>query len=169
MIKNFEEFVCDMNKELPNSVNERKAVRSDKYTVDDIRYLGLNSDGEIDGWINETRSYHPLNVEFYVRDSRINPIGLTYEKWANEVLDDNELMEIRRDGIDIKNPPKEGWYDVCRVTKHKLYIYYEDGILPLYGFDVFRAFEPGGEIYQKSPKQLSEILRVTTIGEYVDD
>lgn len=174
MIKTFEEFICNIDSQ--KIINEAKPVKSNKYTIDDIDWLEINDD-YIDGYIHanakrDLKNVHvPLNIYFYVRKNRINAFGLTYSGWATESLSNTNLMTLKRNGFDIENPPlEEGWYYVSRIINGVLYIDSDDFNveIPLPAIDICRAFEPGGELYKKSPKQISDIFKITDVGEYVD-
>ena len=173
MIKTFEEFICDINPQ--KIINESKPSKSDKYTIDDINWLEIKGD-YIDGCImanakRDTKNlFVPLNIEFYVRKSRINAFGLTYAEWATESFSNNTLMVLKRNGFDIENPQlEEGWYYVTRMVDNVICIDTDEfDEIPLPGYDIRQAFEPGGELYHKSPKQISDIFRITDVGEYVD-
>ena len=173
MIKTFEEFICDINPQ--KIINESKPVKSDKYTIDDINWLDIKDD-YIDGYIHANAKrdvnnlYVPLNIEFYVRKNRINAFGLTYAGWARELLSNNSLRILKANGFDIENPQlEEGWYYVTRIVDNVIFIDTDEfDEIPLPAYDICRAFNPGGELYHKSPKQISDIFRITDVGEYVD-
>lgn len=177
MIKTFEEFICDINPQ--KIINESKPVKSDKYTIDDIDWLEINdsdNDNYIDGHIvaNAKRDLKnlcvPLNIEFYVRKNRINAFGMTYAGWATESFSNNTLRILKANGFDIENPQlEEGWYYVTRMVDNVIFIDTDEfDEIPLPAYDIRQAFEPGGELYHKSPKQISDIFRITDVGEYVD-
>lgn len=157
------------------TINESKPVKSDKYTIDDINWLDINGN-YIDGYIHanakrDVNNLHvPLNIEFYVGKNRINAFGLTYAEWARALLSNNTLRILKERGFDIENPQlEEGWYYVTRIVNNVIFIDTDEfDEIPLPAYDICRAFNPGGELYQKSPKQISDIFRITDVGEYVD-
>lgn len=175
MIKTFEEFICDINSQ--KIINEKKAIKSNKYTIDDINWLELNDDDYIDGYIHanckrDPLNIHvPLNIDVYVTKRRINAFGMTYAAWATESFSNNMLMELKRGGFDIENPQlEEGWYYMTDIINNTIFISCDDFDvnIPLPAYDIRQAFEPGGELYKKSPKQISDIFKINYVGEYVD-
>lgn len=149
-------------------LNEVTARRTDKYTIKDIDCLCLTGDGEIDAQINGKN--HPINIMYNVRESRINPMGMSYASWIDEVYwgREEELEWLIKNGMDVNNPPKPGYYYVYKVTKNILYIEDDNGaIYPFYGYDVYNALYPGGELHKVPPTKFTDIFKITAIGEYV--
>lgn len=151
---------------LNNVLNEItcKAVKCDRYTVDDIRNVFFASDG-VEGWIGQ--NIHPLRAEYKVPENMINPYGYTYAEWVEEYFTPQEIRCLEEDGMDINNPPTPGFHEVYSLESTTLYIYYNDGIYPLPAHGLKEEFISGGFFHNKKATEITNYIRVIGIGEYI--
>ena len=126
----------------------------------------------VDGYIKKQvggYSKHPLAVALYIPPTLWRSLGMTYDKWATQMLDDAEIRELRKSKINIDNPPS-GFFELIGFERNRniMWLNIDDEDIPFPSYLHKQLFERGGELFRVPPtyRKAQEYIKVLRIGNF---
>ena len=151
------------------------AVLNTTNTPEDIEYVELNIYDDwiyVDGYIRKQGggySKHPLAIALYIPPTMWDSLGMTYDEWATQMLDDAEIRELKKSKINIDNPPS-GFFELIGFEKNRNIMWLDiDGEeIPFTAYFHKQLFERGGELFRVPPtdRKAQEYVKVLRIGDF---
>ena len=149
--------------------------RNTTNTPEDIDYVELNIYDDliyVDGYIKKQvggYSKHPLAVALYIPPTLWSSLGMTYDKWATQMLDDAEIRELQKSKINIDNPPS-GFFELIGFERNRniMWLNIDDEDIPFPAYLHKQLFERGGELFRVPPtdRKAQEYIKVLRIGNF---
>jgi hypothetical protein len=144
-------------------------------TPEDIEYVELKTYDDwiyVDGYIREQGhgySVHPLAVALYIPPTMWDSLGMTYDEWISQMLEDSEIRELQKSKINIDNPPS-GFFELIGFEKVRNIMWLDiDGEeIPFTAYFHKQLFERGGELFRVPPtdRKAQEYIKVLRIGDF---
>lgn len=178
-IISFDKFLTQYKSSCRNYTNTislvEGAVLNTTNTPEDIEYVELNIYDDwiyVDGYIRKQGggySKHPLAVALYIPPTLWRSLGMTYDKWATQMLDNAEIRELQKSKINIDNPPS-GFFELIGFEKNRniMWLNIDDEDIPFPAHLHKQLFERGGELFRVSPtdRKAQEYIKVIRIGDF---
>ena len=150
-----------------NTVNSAQDIIDfDLVQEDDVYY--------IDCIIKNDRNIpekHPVAIALNITNQILNPTGMEYKSWLNNMLEYNEIEDLKNEGLNFDRPPM-GFCELIQIDVNRNVMWVEnpqDGLIyPVSSYLIMGAFNYGGLFRRKCPLEptISKHLRVLRIGDY---
>ena len=178
-IISFDKFLTQYKNSCRNYTNTISLVEgtvlNTTNTPEDIEYVELNIYDDwiyVDGYIRKQGggySKHPLAVALYIPPTLWRSLGMTYDKWVTQMLDDAEIRELQKSKINIDNPPS-GFFELIGFEKNRniMWLNIDDEDIPFPAYLHKQLFERGGELFRVPPtdRKAQEYVKVLRIGDF---